>query len=418
MNLNTRNVGLDELAELLKTQQAHKIDVVAPATKLRSVGGVIRVEGTEAQLGDEGVTQVDGFYRPTDVFNESAAEKLGVPTAYLKRLAASRPDLYDANVNGWLHGRAKVIAAGERTVVYPPDPRKFLFRAFRGDDAGATGIARSLLSDGFGMIEHIDVLFSALDGARAADTALDVVSCDLSERRMKVRLAAPSVRALAPTLLRNYRSPFDGDGGVERVGSGGWTVDRAREAARREGRMYEPGTEPVVFAGFDIGNSETGGGALTLTPVITAEICGNGLKLTFDALRKIHLGPRMGEGIVNWTEETKAKSLELVKLQTRDAVATFLDVEYVERAIAKIEEKAGVPVTKAADAVKIIGQQLRFSQTAIDGILDHFVRGGQATAGGILNAVTSYAQTVVDPDEADDIEGAGIRALELAAALN
>lgn len=418
MELKTRNVGLKELSDLLKTQHAHKIDVVAPATKLRSVGGVIRVEGTEAQLTDEGVTATDGLYRPTDVFNETVADKLGIPTAYLKKLALSRPDLYDANVNGWLHGRTKVNGGGERNVVHPADPRKFLFRGFRGDDAGAEGIGRALLSDGFGMIENIDVLFSALDGARGADATLDVVSCDLSERRMRVRLAAPSIRALAPTLLRNYRSPFDGDGGTRRVGEGGWTVDRAREAARREGRFYEPGTEPVVFAGFDIGNSETGGGAFTITPVITAEVCGNGLKLTFDALRKIHLGSRMDEGIINWTEETKAKSLELVKLQTRDAVSTFLDVEYVEKAIAKIEEKAGIPVSKPAEAVKVIGQQLRFSQSTIDGILDHFLLGGQPTAGGVLNAVTSYAQTVADPDEADEIEGAGIRALELAAALN
>lgn len=416
MELNLRNAGLEDLATMLKEQQARKIDVVAPATAIRSKNGMIVVEGTDAILGPDGVTTTAGTYKPTTVFYETAAEKLGIPTAYLKKLAASRPDLFDANVNGWLHGRTKRTADGEKTVLAEPDTRKFLFRGFRGDDG--SGIGRALLSDGFGMIEHVDVLFSALEAARRADASLDVVSCDLTERRMKVRFAAPSVRALAPTLLANYRNPFDGDGGVERAGSGGWTVERAREAARREGRFYEPGTEPIVFAGFDLGNSETGGGALTLCPVITAEICGNGLKLTFDAIRKIHLGARMDEGVIDWTEETKAKSLELVGLQTRDAIETFLRPEYVKSRIEAIEAKAGKPVEKPVDAVKIIGKQLRYSQEAMDGILDHFVRGGQMTAGGVLNAVTSYAQTVDDADEAEDIEASAIQALEAAYALN
>ena len=37
------------------------------------------------------------------------------------------------------------------------------------------------------------------------------------------------------------------------------------------------------------------------------------------------------------------------------------------------------------------------------------------TAGGVMNAVTSYAQTVDDPDVAYDLEGQGLRAMELAA---
>jgi hypothetical protein len=42
--------------------------------------------------------------------------------------------------------------------------------------------------------------------------------------------------------------------------------------------------------------------------------------------------------------------------------------------------------------------------------------GGQRTAGGVLQAVTSYAQTIASADVANEIEAQGIKAMELAAA--
>ena len=47
----------------------------------------------------------------------------------------------------------------------------------------------------------------------------------------------------------------------------------------------------------------------------------------------------------------------------------------------------------------------------------HFIRGGDLTAGGILHAVTSAAQAQADADTAHEMEAAGLRALEIAAAL-
>jgi hypothetical protein len=56
-------------------------------------------------------------------------------------------------------------------------------------------------------------------------------------------VVAPGVRALAPALLAGYRSLF---GGRVYVPGGAWPPEQARAAAR-EGRGYEPGTEPVLF---------------------------------------------------------------------------------------------------------------------------------------------------------------------------
>src|SRR5947209_3287723 len=136
-----RNATLQDLAALLQQQHARKIDVVAPAHKFVMEGGVLVVSGTDAEITEEGVTTTDGRYLPTSVFDEGIADKLSIPLAYVRRLRTERPDLYDANVNGWLHG----LDGND------PDGRKFLLRCFRGDD-GDTGVARAFLSNSFKVI--------------------------------------------------------------------------------------------------------------------------------------------------------------------------------------------------------------------------------------------------------------------------
>ena len=66
--------------------------------------------------------------------------------------------------------------------------------------------------------------------------------------------------------------------------------------------------------------------------------------------------------------------------------------------------------------VKYLGTQLRFSEDQQTTILGHFLGGGQRTAGGILQAVTSAAQVQADADAAYEMERVGLRAMTLAAA--
>ncbi|MGO9077853.1 MAG: hypothetical protein ACLQDY_02270 [Streptosporangiaceae bacterium] len=62
------------------------------------------------------------------------------------------------------------------------------------------------------------------------------------------------------------------------------------------------------------------------------------------------------------------------------------------------------------------GRKLRFTDGQQAAILDHFIRGGDVTAGGVLHAVTSAAQAQAGPDAAWEMESAALRALDLAAA--
>jgi hypothetical protein len=102
-----RNATLEDLAVLLRDQQARKVDIVAPARAITARGGRLVMEGSEPVLGPDGVTVTAGAYLPTEVCDQGVAEKLGIPAGYLRRLREQRPDLYDANVNGWLAGDSR-----------------------------------------------------------------------------------------------------------------------------------------------------------------------------------------------------------------------------------------------------------------------------------------------------------------------
>lgn len=389
MQTTTRNANLDDLMTLLRDQQARKVDVVAPASQLRAVEGRLVIRGADATITDDGVTVADGTYTPTVVCDEGLADKLGVPVAYLKRLRETRPDLYDANVNGWLHGRKALTRLSNSSLPspgmvvvregVPADPRAFLVRCFRGDDTGE-GIARAFLSDRYARVDNLDVLVTALDGIRDAGVPVDIDGGDLTDRRMVVRITCPDIAALAPALTRGYRSPFTGQEGAD---------------------------NPTVWAGFVISNSEVGGGKFSLTPRIVIQVCRNGMTIARDALTKVHLGSRMDAGVIRYAADTQEAALTLVKKQSRDAVTTFLSADYLHRVVEQMERNAEEPVGTDDEAVRDVTRPLGVPQAHLDGILDYFRRGGQFNRAGVANALTAYAQGAeLDGDTSLDLDTA------------
>lgn len=401
--LTTRNATLADMVAILRNQRARRLDVVAPAAAIHAHEGNLVISGTVQQVTADGVTSAAGIYRPTKVADEGISAKLGINLAYLRRLREQRPDLWDANVNGWLHG--------DDLAGYPADDRTFLVRLFQADGDGL-GVARAMLSDSYKVIDNLDALMASLDGIRLAGTDVEFDGLDLTERRLYARVVAPQIRAYAPALLAGYRSPF---GGEVYIPGRNWTPGQARAAAAREGHGYEPGTEPVLFAGFVIANSEVGDGAWSITPRIVAEICGNGLQITADVARAVHLGSRHEEGVVRYTADTLEKELALITARARDAVTTFLSPDYLQAKVTEIQRKAGVPVRHPEETVRHVAKTAKISDEMADAILAFFIRGGQLTAGGVMQAVTSVAQTLDDADAAHDLEAQALRVMDLTA---
>lgn len=390
MQLTTRNANLGDLRSILEDQKARTIDSVIGAGNITAVDGLWFIDGVPVDLNDDGVTDPNGVYRPTAVADNGLAAKLDVPRGYLRKMRETRPDLYDTTVNGLLHG-----GAWQTTVVrrhgFEPLPEmlppfeahdgSFFLRTFRGDDGGE-GVARAFLSNRYGIMDNLDVLVAAMNGIRDAGVPVDVYSADLTESRMMVRVKSEAVSAMAPTLLAGYRSPWDGAEGSD---------------------------NPTVFAGFQIANSEVGLGAFSITPRLVVQVCSNGMTVSRDVMRAVHVGSRMEEGVVRWSADTERKALSLVQAKTRDAVQTFLTPAYVQAAVDAFEERAGEPV--AADKVQVVTKAAGFSEEETNDIFGFFVKGGQMTLGGLANAATAYAQTVEDGEAAMAIEANAERLL-------
>lgn len=388
-----RNATLTELATVLTEQAGARYDVVVPHTRLRYEGGNLIITGSDVpEITEHGVTPAapEVCLTPTEIFDGGIADRLGIPLKYLRRMRdGEKSELLDHNVNTWLAESGK----------------SWFIRGFKGEGEGC-GVARAFLSDRFGALDNLDMLTAALKGVMNAGVNAEVVGADLSERRMQVRVVVPEIEALAPVLLNGYRTPLD-------------DADPGRTAQAEAHGWLRPDDRPVVFAGFVIGNSETGGGAFTITPRIMVKVCRNGLVITKDAMRRTHLGSKMEEGQIEWSDETNRRTIDLVTSQATDAVKQFCTQSYVEAKIAEMEAEAGAEVapTMAADVITQVTKALSFSEEETAGVLGHFIKGGQLTAGGVMQAVTSFAQTIGDPDRAAAVEEAGVPALAAAAQL-
>lgn len=381
-----RKADLGQLVELLKDEHTRKHDFIAPATSLRSENGVLVVRGTDVELTNDGVVSYDGRYALNSVAVEGLSAKLDIPLGYLRRMQTNRVDMFDDNINGWLRGTDKLVDSPDGIRYQPatPDPRRFMVRTLRGQ---GDGVVRAFLSDRYKIVDNLDVLMSTLDGIREAGVNVRIDGCDLTERNMWVRVVCEEIGAYAGDLVENYRSPFGG----------------------RPGRDL-----PLVWAGFELSNSEVGSGQFAITPRIVFQVCTNGQTVTRDAVGTRHLGAKMDDGVIRWSNETLQANLDLIRKQTGDAVKTFLNIEYVEKKLAEIRGRADVEVNPST-VVETVAKSLKYTEAQQANILDHFIRGGIVTAGGVMQAVTSAAQLEADGDSAAALEASAFEALRVAA---
>lgn len=345
-----RNGTLDDLVDMLKVQHDLKYDVVVPASRINYQGGKLTVFDGASVLSDHGVTLTDAYLNPTHTFEDGVSAKLGIPRKYMSRMRdAGYLGLLDENVNAWLRGSDA--------------DQQYLVRGFRTDDPGQTGVARAFLSDQYMFIDHLDGLMAALAGIKDAGVDAQVTSANLSDRSMVVNLQAPEITALAPEFLGDYVSPFTGQTGRDL---------------------------PVISAGLQIRNSEVGSGAYTIVPRVVIEVCKNGMTRVNEQIRRVHLGTKLEQGEVRWSEDTKYHYIELVKGQTRDAVMAFLSPEWIQAQADRLEDAAGIPITKIETVERII-KPLSFSEGETAQLVDLFMTSGDHSAGGIAQAVSAMA---------------------------
>lgn len=385
-----RNVDLAAAVPVLKARRAQKIDVVVPTNQVTSQGGNILIQGLDSiqvpshtRLTPEGVTTVPGFtynpsglYQPTSVVEQQISGIHNIPVKYLRRLLAEDVELFDINVN-----RHAARATGSNLV-------RLIWGQIPGNTQ-TTGIVRAILSDRYAIIDHLDTVLAVLSGLdELGYGGENITRLDLSDRKLYIEIDAPQVAVHGRELIANYRSPFTGQTGAEL---------------------------PLVHAGIKIVNSEIGHGAFEVKPFARFETCANGASIDGFGLRKVHVGKQLDGGEVRWSNDTLRAANELVRNQVKDAVGQFLSVDFLSARVDEWRELAGVEVVKAAETIKVIADELSWTEDESAAILNKFIKGGDTSAFAVGHAVTAQAQDVVNADRSHELAESHLRAAKIAA---
>jgi hypothetical protein len=367
-----RHTTLAELVTDLKNQNMQKKDFVVPANLLSMENGQLVVNNYNSNdslsklLGEVGIKGEDSgklILGCLPILHQNLSDKLEIPRKYYNRITGMNDtELIDTNVSYWLKAMKGNVFL--RTFV---------------DKEKNEGFARAILSDRYNVIDNFDVLIATLDAVKESGLNLKIEDngCDLSEAKMYIRFIAPDIEINAPDLLKNYKNPKGGGGGV---GDG-------------------------IISGFVITNSELGQGSFSISPRAVVLKCSNGMVFKNDAFGKIHLGSKMEQfSQIDWSEETKRKNYELIQAQVKDAVKQFTSEDFLAKKISELNGYAEEELKHPVETVKNVSRFLNITEEKEKNILDFFMRGGDFTPMGVSQALTFYAHETQDADEAHEME--------------
>lgn len=372
---NFSKIDLGSLVKELESQKLRKKDLIVPSTSLKMIEGKLALTDSKPDkelfnlLSNSGITisnnsQTD-YFDITDSCHAQISDKLGIPGRYYERLRKEAVDMLDYNVTEWLNRK----------------PANYFLRSFV-DNNGGNGIARAFLSDRFKVIDHLDILITALEAIRQSDQKVIIDSADLTEQKMYVRFIAPDIIKSAPELLRNYKVPY---GSNNDSGFG-------------------------VCSGFILSNSETGHATFTIAPRLMVLACRNGMILQKDKIAERHLGTKMEIGSFDWSENTRQKELELIQFQVKDAVNAYLSENYLGNVLDEMSLKGSKVLEHPVDAIQNISLSLNFSEERKNELLNYFIQGGDTTGFGAVQSITYLAQKV-QPDTRYELETASVSIL-------
>ena len=311
-------------------------------------------------------TSVDGAPAPlmnvplTPAALGQVATRSSVPTAYARRI----------------HSEHTLLWADTMRTLYPKAPS--LIRT----SLGANGRqVRAVLSDKYAATDNSDVFTTVMQALVNEGLSQNEVTFrgdfDSDRGSMTIDIAVPHIAVAARELVADYRSPF----------------------SKLSGRDM-----PMVFAGLTVRNNECGSGAFALGPKAIIEVCANGMTRPVDQFRQIHLGGKLEQGTVIWSEETRSKRLEFISSAASDAIRKFLSPEYVQELINEAMEAKGIEVV---DTTQTISRLVKFADLTVDegeSVLAMFIDGGDRSLLGLAQAVTAMAQTATHGDRQAELE--------------
>jgi hypothetical protein len=342
---------LGSLVAKLDEQKKAKYDMVVPAESIQYTAGELTVDGAE------------GLFKVSELAHSQIGEKLEIPRAYYQRMLSTYPELLETNVNSWLSKKTKT---------------KYLLRTFKYE--GMDNICRAMLSNSYNIIDNYDILICALESIEKTGIHIEIVKAEVTDQRMYLHVVAPEIHVDATNLLDNY-------------------------LADRNNAVLNNG----IISGIVICNSEVGMGSYEISARAQVLKCRNGLHDRNARFRRVHLGTKLDDGVINWSDNTKNKNYELIMAQTQDSVKTYLSKDYLGQLTSRLQSAKDMSIENETGVIENISLSLSIPEAHKNNILKHFLRDGDGSALGVYQAISRETQKMT-PDMQFDIES---RAFEL-----
>lgn len=352
--------SLIELATAVQEQAARKVDVVADTRNIEFKLETVEDKRVPTLLVKEGPPGALALAHAPTVSPHAVsqiAEYTGIPAKYAQRMMQDAPALMEANVNHWFKSEPSLRMI--RTLTGPGDMR-----------------ARAFLSNKYHRMENDQLLATVLP-VLMDNNQLNILSTEITDTRMYLKV-----------------------------------VFKQLEGEVKKG--------DVVQYGFTLSNSEIGMGAMSVTPFIYRLVCLNGLTLPANIddarMRKAHLGRALEVGADYFTDETLKADDHALQLKLRDTLIAFQDTKRWGAVLTKLQATANTgPAINAIATVERIAETLALPQAEQQSVLMNFLRDGDLTKWGLVNAVTAVANDAESYDRACELEKFGGRVLDLPA---
>lgn len=392
IGIDLKNVSLKDLVDRLKEMEMRKRDLVVSCDDLYVADGRLYVRNADLDFRDKMIEvgeRIDGgnaYELSVGSFGMGTiCDKLGISRSFKNELMKKGlPNLFWMNVLAMLRyeggGRVpKEIREGEgwlydglqmesfELAALNEKKRNFLLRTYLDKKGGVSGYLRAMLSDSFNLrLDNFFILKNVLKAVEGfhEEAKTIVSSCYLTETQMDVCFEFPDVRRDMGDLLKNYKDPDTGGGSTE------------------------------VVCGFRLYNSEVGVRKFGIQDRVIYVACGNGM-LGEKRIDRNHIGEKLEEGVIEWSEATEEKYEEFVISKTSDVVTAYIKGDIFEEMVKKIEKVGGIELkARPLDVTrKFCEQDLEMEMNEIDDVCDRFMRGGShKTALDVVQAVTNFAK--------------------------
>lgn len=294
----------------------------------------------------------------TNNCHDQLASRLGIPLKYYRRLLVDHTDLVIENVN----------------TLFEREPATRMIRTLDGK-------ARAFLSDSYKRVDNDEIL----------QTVLPVIKNDFPTRMLNSYVDENKMRV---------KGLFTGD---EHSFSVGETRD---------------GKDDVMHTGFEIGNSEVGGGSFYVRGFTYRSYCLNGCVWGGEetvAMRRVHVGSKLAipTGFV-LGDDTRKKEDAYIISAARDTLAYLSTPEFAQTVGNRIRAMRNTPeVSDAHAAVDTVCKQVGIGENDSKKVLESFIRDQDYSQWGMVNAVTSVQHSKESYDDASEFEALGAKIIDL-----